>query len=100
MIYKKIETTTEEVLEFMREAGIEIEDTPGAKAFQIRLSDNSVIEMPPDLNIFGDMSLYTTTAVCSYDFFITEKNNNNYVSGGLRQDYDNYVSNLMYIPAA
>lgn len=100
MIYKKIETTTEEVLEFIKNAGIDIENTPDINAFRIRLSDDSIIEMPPDLNIFGDISLFTTTGSYSYHFSITESDDDNYVSGNLSERYDNRIDPHRYIPAA
>ncbi|MBQ3063495.1 MAG: hypothetical protein IJC99_01660 [Clostridia bacterium] len=100
MIYKKIETTTDEVLEFIKEAGIEIESTPSSKAFQIRFPDDSIIEMPPDLNIFGDMSLFTATGIYSYKISIVENNDNHYALGNMNREYDNYVDPLKYIPAA
>lgn len=100
MIYKKIETTTEEVLGFMQDAGIALESTPDVTAFQIRLSDDSALEMPPDLNIFGEMSLFTVTGSYSYHFAVTEDTNEHYVSSNSGERYDNRIDPHSYIPAA
>ena len=55
MIYREIETTTDEVLEFIKNAGIDIESTSDVNAFRIRMPDGSIVEMHPDFNVFGDM---------------------------------------------
>ena len=52
MIYKKTETTTEDVMECIRAAGIEVKEDPTATVLQLELEDGSIIEMPPDFNIF------------------------------------------------
>jgi len=52
------------------------------------------------LNIFGDISLFTTTGSYSYHFSITESDDDNYVSGNLSERYDNRIDPYRYIPAA
>lgn len=100
MIYKKIETTTEEVLGFMQDAGIALENAPDITAFQIRLADDSAVELPPDLNIFGEMSLFAATGSYLYRFSANESNGEHYVSGNIDERYDNRIDPHSYIPAA
>ena len=100
MIYKEIETTTDEVLEFIKNAGIDIETTSNVNAFRIRMPNDSIVEMPPDFNVFGDMSLFTVTGSYSYNYSFIEGTDNNYTSGNLSERYDNRIDPCRYIPAA
>ncbi len=100
MIYKDIETTMDEVLDFIRDAGIDIKDDITAGTFQIKYSDDCIIEMPPDLNIFVDMPIFTYTGSYFYEFSNSKNENNTYISGSAKQGFDNYANPLKYILAA
>lgn len=108
MIYDEIETTTEEVMEFLRAAGIEFENDPEAKCFQLKLADGSIVEMPPDFNIFDEMSPFTFVESCSYSSSCTNSddscNNSNdsktYVYGNLVNGFNNSANSFKNVSAA
>ena len=100
MIYKKIETTAEEIMEFIRNAGIIIEDDSSAKSLQIKLADGNIISLPPDFNIIDEISQFTATCSYSYSINNADIDNGIYVLDDVKQSFDNYVKPSMCMPAA
>lgn len=55
---KKLKSSTEEVIKFMREAGINVSDNRNPDgATQLQLADGRIISLPSDFNIFRNIDI-------------------------------------------
>lgn len=97
---KKIETTAEEVLAFLKDAGIEFEDDIASTSFQIRLQDGSIVKAPRDWNLFEEYPQFTITGNYLYEFSKSNLEEQAYVLINSNLTFENYLNPSQYVLAA
>lgn len=76
MSYKRIESSPEEVLRFMREAGIKIEKGDSTDSISIKAKNGNSITFPENFNLFKEDTWITETesVECSCEFTTVVRN--------------------------